>query len=204
MLSYTIPEWYYRKITADLGSKVIVEVGSGRGELCQMLEEEGANCVATDLSKKRIREASFKVSNLVLSDAQSLPFKPESIDVLISIENIEHLENIDKFLEEAFRILKPNSKLYIKTPNRITYDIFFLMQKRSRKGYFGHKYVLTHNGLKKWMKNTGFKPKFFKSDILEYQLKKLSLVFRVVLKNIPFEKLPLELQPSIYCIASKE
>jgi ubiquinone/menaquinone biosynthesis C-methylase UbiE len=204
MLSCTIPEWYYRKIADDLGSKVIVEVGSGRGELCQMLEEEGANCVATDLSKKRIKEASSKVSNVVVSDAQILPFKSESIDVLISIENIEHLENIDKFLKEAYRVLKSNSKLYIKTPNRITYDIFFLIQEKSRKGYFRHKYVLTHRGLKKRMTKVGFHPKFFKSDILEYQLKKLSLVFRIVLKKIPFERLPLELQPSIYCVAGKE
>jgi len=43
------------------------------------------------------------------------PFQPESYDIAISISTIEHGVDIDRFLAEAGRILKPNGLLFITT-----------------------------------------------------------------------------------------
>lgn len=50
-------------------------------------------------------------------DAQSLPFKKKSFDILISIQVVEHLENPSSFINEASRLLKLGGLLIISTPN---------------------------------------------------------------------------------------
>lgn len=43
-------------------------------------------------------------TNLILGDAEYLPFKDRSIDLIISNHLIEHLDHPDKFLEECQRV----------------------------------------------------------------------------------------------------
>ena len=46
-----------------------------------------------------------------------LPFQDESFDVLVSMEGIEHFENQMRFLRECARVLKPDGRLILSTPN---------------------------------------------------------------------------------------
>lgn len=49
-------------------------------------------------------------------NTDDLPFADESFDALIAGDVIEHLENPSHFLREANRVLKPDGKLVISTP----------------------------------------------------------------------------------------
>jgi ubiquinone/menaquinone biosynthesis C-methylase UbiE len=53
----------------------------------------------------------------VLGDAQFLPFQSESFDIILAFDVIEHLANGDSFISECYRLLKPNGKTLIVTPN---------------------------------------------------------------------------------------
>ena len=47
------------------------------------------------------------------------PSPDNSFDIIISVENLEHLPNIDQHLFEVKRVLKPNGIYLIKTPNKL-------------------------------------------------------------------------------------
>lgn len=54
-------------------------------------------------------------------DATRMGLRDQSQDLIISFETLEHLEQMDAFLEEMRRVLKKEGKLIISTPNRATY-----------------------------------------------------------------------------------
>jgi len=49
--------------------------------------------------------------------ASKLPYKDNTFDALVSIDTIEHILDIDKFLKEVIRVLKPCGIMYIACPN---------------------------------------------------------------------------------------
>jgi SAM-dependent methyltransferase len=59
--------------------------------------------------------------DVVLSDAYHLPFKNESIDIIISSSCFEHSEMFWVTFLEALRILKPGGLFYINVPSRGSY-----------------------------------------------------------------------------------
>ena len=53
---------------------------------------------------------------LVAADAEQLAFAPNSFDVILALEILEHLWNPHDFLDEAYRVLKANGHLIIEVP----------------------------------------------------------------------------------------
>jgi ubiquinone/menaquinone biosynthesis C-methylase UbiE len=60
-----------------------------------------------------------KLSNLkmghILANAEYLPIKDNSFDVVINISAIDHLDDYKKFISEAFRVLKPGGKFLVSS-----------------------------------------------------------------------------------------
>lgn len=54
---------------------------------------------------------------LSIQDALNLPFADESFDAVVSFETIEHVNEVDHFLEEMKRVLKPGGLFICSTPN---------------------------------------------------------------------------------------
>jgi SAM-dependent methyltransferase len=61
----------------------------------------------------------------VRSNLESLPFPPDSFDLVISRSVVEHLENPQRVFEEFRRILKPGGKVIFSTPNKYDYISIF-------------------------------------------------------------------------------
>lgn len=59
--------------------------------------------------------------DIILKDSYHLPFKNESIDIIISSSCLEHSEMFWITFLEALRILKPNGLFYINAPSRGSY-----------------------------------------------------------------------------------
>lgn len=53
----------------------------------------------------------------VSASAYELPIRTESIDVVTSLDVVEHLREPDRFLAEAHRVLRPGGYLHLSTPN---------------------------------------------------------------------------------------
>ena len=87
----------------------------------------------------------------LLVDAHSLPFKDNSIDVLINLAVMEHIEFPYIAGKEFYRVLKPGGVLLT--------NVAFLQQHHMSSWYH-----FTHYGVYSWLINSGFDEKKFMID----------------------------------------
>jgi ubiquinone/menaquinone biosynthesis C-methylase UbiE/uncharacterized protein YbaR (Trm112 family) len=69
------------------------------------------------LNRRRRRENRKNVFG-VIGDAQRLPFKSNTFNVVTSIEAIEHFIKPEYAVDEIYRVLKPSGKLFLSTPSK--------------------------------------------------------------------------------------
>lgn len=98
----------------DIKGKRVLEVGSGRGGGASWISRHFApeSMVALDFSReaiKRSREWHKAVPNLEFKegDAENLPFPDNSFDVIINVESSHCYGNMEKFVSEVVRVLRP-------------------------------------------------------------------------------------------------
>lgn len=93
----------------------IVDIPSGHGAFVLRLKDHGFDdIVAVDIDN--ILDFSHK-QFLVGDMTQSLPLADASVDTLVCIDGIEHIDEQFQFIKEVARVLKTNGELVISTPN---------------------------------------------------------------------------------------
>lgn len=70
---------------------------------------------------------SEKINHINTDLNKNLPFPDNQFDVILSNQLIEHLTDIDNFLDEIYRILKPSGYAIISTPNLSCWDDIFAL-----------------------------------------------------------------------------
>ena len=101
----------------------ILDIGCGGGLICEPMTRLGADVTGIDASNKNIKiaKAHAKKNNLNVSYLNSLPENIEAqskFDIILNLELVEHVENLDLYLESCFRLLKPNGIMFTATLNR--------------------------------------------------------------------------------------
>ncbi len=100
----------------NVKNKKILDLGCGPGILSKILAKRGAKVTAIDLSPEMVAIAKkYAKVNVQLADAEKLPFKSETFDIVCSSLLIEHLENIRMFFKKINKILKPSGIFIIST-----------------------------------------------------------------------------------------
>ncbi|HAD82931.1 MAG: hypothetical protein A2509_06860 [Candidatus Edwardsbacteria bacterium RIFOXYD12_FULL_50_11] len=102
----------------------ILDLGSGDGAFSIPLIKKGLNVISADLSHTRLKKIKSINRRLAECDALVLPFKDNSFDTILFVEVLEHLPNKqaqEEALREFIRILKPNGRLVLTTPNKVVY-----------------------------------------------------------------------------------
>ncbi len=100
----------------------VLDLGSGGGWTAMVPHE----CLyQIDLSLRNLISLKSETSAQTLSDAHFLPFKDESLDLIIASEILEHLNNPESASREIWRVLKPGGKAIISTPykERLRYTL---------------------------------------------------------------------------------
>jgi len=155
--------WALRAIKTYRGS--LLDVGCGAGDLLEAFSfyRQDLNLTGIDLSHKSIalaKKRSLKARFLV-GDAQALPFKDDSFDIVTCFDVIEHVERPEAVLGEIGRILKSSGifQAFIPTEmNRLSLE--GLLLKGGWKGkeiYAGHPHHFSLAEVKKMLKKNGFK-----------------------------------------------
>lgn len=100
----------------------IADIGCGGGFLTNYLAHKYTSVHGLDASESTLEVAKSKDStnsvNYVLGDAYSLPYSDNSMDVVCSMDFLEHVESPEKVVKECSRILKPGGLFFFHTFNR--------------------------------------------------------------------------------------
>ena len=78
---------------------------------------------------------NIKVDLIHNLDIYPYPFKDNSASLIVANHIIEHLDNPMKFMNECYRILKPNGILHIECPIGGTYSSYHLDHKYNMSPY---------------------------------------------------------------------
>lgn len=149
----------------------ILEVGSGEGRLSNFIHNKGRSIVSIDINGIRLIKSkqTYPNLNLIRGDAQDLPFPDNFFEVVVSIENFEHLPDVNRHLSEVKRILKPSGVFLIKTPNKIWDTPYWLLKGQSYKELKkpgNHVSTQTYYGLKGLLETDGFDVTFLAVNYL--------------------------------------
>lgn len=102
-------------------NKKILDLGSGEGGTSVVMSEKNSvlsldiNLIRLQRQIQNFREINFSQIN---ADARTLPFTDSFFDLIILQDVIEHLSEINLFINELKRVLKTDGMIYLSTPNR--------------------------------------------------------------------------------------
>lgn len=118
----------YLTIKDLVKDKIVIDAACGEGYGTNIIAELAKKVYGIDISKEAIEHArkTYAKSEIefIESSITSIPFEDNSIDVFISFETIEHVDEIsqEKFISEIKRVLKEDGVLVISTPNKEIYS----------------------------------------------------------------------------------
>jgi len=124
----------FKKILGSPPCKIL-DAGCGTGKHSIYFAECGYDVYGIDLSSKMLEEAIKKSTGLKIKfargDIRSLNFPDDFFNGVWSVATIAHLVPTDKriFIQEAYRVLKPNGIFYISTHNRFSRKHLIRMAK---------------------------------------------------------------------------
>ena len=117
------------KFVKNKENEKILELGSGLGYLTYALRKEKFNIKGLDISQEAVNKAnSYFGEHYICQDLFDYSKTHlETYDVVILTEVIEHIESPIEFIDAITKILKPNGKIILTTPNRtlMTPDIIW-------------------------------------------------------------------------------
>ncbi|MFZ8802828.1 MAG: class I SAM-dependent methyltransferase [Candidatus Calescibacterium sp.] len=131
------------------GGKTL-DIGCGIGNFADYFQDY----FGIDIIKSAIEELKIKhqKNNVLVSDAENLPFKKESFSFIIAVEVLQYIRDKEKFFDEIFRVMKPNSYAVIITqnPNSIIWRI-----RQKRRGQSPLEFVDIHKTIENIKKRRG-------------------------------------------------
>ena len=100
-----------------------LDIGCGGGLLCEPLKRLGANVTGIDVSQKNIEVAKFHAKEMKLN-INYITSSPENLklntkfDVILNMEVIEHVSNVNLFIENCSKLINKNGIMFIATINK--------------------------------------------------------------------------------------
>lgn len=132
---------YITKIFTD--KPVVIDIGGGLRIDPEKNNRTRENDWLIPLKEKVDYKVLDKVADYhpdIVGDIHELPFPDNSVDALVCISVLEHVEEPQKAVREMHRVLKPGGYCYIYAP--------FLFYYHPEKGYYGDYYRFTVEGMK--------------------------------------------------------
>lgn len=149
--------------TIDIKGKKILEVGGGMGGDSLYLVQKGAKVTILDFIKEALDtiKASAEKQKLelevVLTDAQKMPFKDKTFDIVFHQGFLEHFCDPLPLLKEQRRVLKDKGILVVDVPQKYTtYTIKKHMAIRQSKWFAGWEKEYSIGELESLVRKAGF------------------------------------------------
>jgi len=122
--------WFRRHEAAYLAiapycrDATVLEAGCGEGYGAALLAGVARRVLALDYDAATVAHAAATYPTLAVlrGNLAVLPLTAGSVDVVTSLQVIEHLWDQPRFVRECARVLRPGGRLLITTPNRLTFS----------------------------------------------------------------------------------
>jgi ubiquinone/menaquinone biosynthesis C-methylase UbiE len=120
---------------------VVIDIGTGRGELLAVAVELGASrAIGVEYAEAAVALANETIAvhgvgdkaEVILGDARAIPLEDGVADLITLLDVVEHLASaeLDRTLVEARRLLRPGGRLLVHTfPTRTIYDWTYRVQR---------------------------------------------------------------------------
>ncbi len=129
---------------------VALEVGCGTGANLSTPGSAGLYAIGLDRSTYALALVRAKEElHLLAGDLNSLPFKTESVGLIIAMDILEHLDDDARGISESYRVLKENGLLILTVP---AFKFLWGIQDRVT----GHKRRYTRKQIVNRLKEMGF------------------------------------------------
>ena len=147
-----------------------LHLGTGEGDYDFIIAEYCQQLTACDINENDIAYAKKLNAGLTkveyhVEDANSLTYKNQQFDLIVSVDVIEHVDNPEKMVEEMSRVIKPGGFAFITYPQinfPWLYDPInkvlstFTKYKLPIGAYaYGHNYLIDGKELSCWLDKNG-------------------------------------------------
>lgn len=125
--THNVPEHLHRYALACSLARGVdtLDIACGEGYGTNLLASHAASVVGVDVSADAIAHASRKYQRSGLrflhGSATAIPLPDASVDLVVSFETLEHLHEQDEMLGEIRRVLRPNGRLIMSSPDKRYY-----------------------------------------------------------------------------------
>ncbi len=131
----TRPEMWNRRaefVLKQFNPKTALDVGCASGEFVKSMVDIGMNAYGIDGSDFALSKIDNSLKNKIFKvnlNSEPFPFDDNTFDFIGSFYSVEHIHNIEFFINELFRTLKNTGIVWFLTPNigksgRTDLDVF--------------------------------------------------------------------------------
>jgi SAM-dependent methyltransferase len=114
----------YEYLAPLVAGAAVLEVGSGEGYGTDLLARSARTVLGIDYDATAVAHARsrYPAARFVRANLAALPVPPQSVDVVATLQVIEHVWDHAQFVRECVRVLRPGGRLFVTTPNRLTFS----------------------------------------------------------------------------------
>lgn len=111
----------------NLRGKKVLEIGLGYGTLGQKIAEAGTDYTGLDIAQGPVDMMNHRMrmqglqGKAIQGSMLQCPLPDTSLDCVVSIGCFHHTGNIQRCIDETWRVLKPGGKAYLMVYNQFSY-----------------------------------------------------------------------------------
>lgn len=115
---------FFDPIVGDWSERRVLDLGCGGGFMCEALARRGARVTGVDpcraaLDAARVHGASERLeTDYREGRGEAIPLGDASVDVVVCVDVLEHVDDLPRVLSEVARVLRPGGVFLFDTVNR--------------------------------------------------------------------------------------
>jgi ubiquinone/menaquinone biosynthesis C-methylase UbiE len=145
---------------AQKSTKQLLEIGCSQGELLSKFKSDDTwHATGLDYGSAAIHYARSKGLDGYVSDVESMNFPAEKFDAVVALHVMEHVQNLNAFIQEVHRVTKQGGYFFAVMPSMSHYKPKLAGAKWKYWGPPAHLWFFTNHSLTLFLEKNGFEVK---------------------------------------------